>query len=137
MGRALCEAFPYCREQFAEADAALGFSLSTLCFDGPEAELVRTQYTQPALLVCSLSACEVLKRERCDEYIGTLVNAYLAAGGQAVGIRAGASYFDVGTLDGYRAAMQQLSQVRRTPHPAVAVAPSRRDRNPNGSARGA
>jgi len=78
-----------------------------------------------------------LKRERCDEYIGTLVNAYLAAGGQAVGIRAGASYFDVGTLDGYRAAMQQLSQVRRTPHPAVAVAPSRRDRNPNGSARGA
>lgn len=63
MGRALCEAFPYCREQFAEADAALGFSLSTLCFDGPEAELVRTQYTQPALLVCSLSACEVLKRE--------------------------------------------------------------------------
>jgi dTDP-glucose pyrophosphorylase len=41
--------------------------------------------------------------ERGDEYMGTLVNAYLAEGGAAVGVRAGDSYFDVGTLDGYRA----------------------------------
>jgi [acyl-carrier-protein] S-malonyltransferase len=63
MGRALCDAFPYARERFAEADAVLGFSLSTLCFDGPEAELVRTQHTQPALLVCSIAAFDVLRRE--------------------------------------------------------------------------
>jgi glucose-1-phosphate thymidylyltransferase len=43
-----------------------------------------------------------------DEYVGTLVNAWLAHGGSAVGIRAGSSYVDVGTLDGYRAAMQLL-----------------------------
>ena len=43
-----------------------------------------------------------------DEYIGTLVNAWLAEGGQAVGIRAGTFYADVGTLEGYRQVMQLL-----------------------------
>ncbi len=47
-------------------------------------------------------------RNRQDEYIGTLVNAWLAAGGHAAGIRAGASYVDVGTLHGYREAMHLL-----------------------------
>jgi glucose-1-phosphate thymidylyltransferase len=48
-------------------------------------------------------------RARQDEYIGTLVNAYLAAGGTAVGCKAGNAYVDVGTLHGYRAAMMMLS----------------------------
>lgn len=63
MGKALCDAFPYVRERFAEADEALGFALSTLCFEGPDSELVRTQNTQPALLACSVAAAEVLRRE--------------------------------------------------------------------------
>jgi dTDP-glucose pyrophosphorylase len=50
-----------------------------------------------------------IARDRQDEYIGTLVNAYLADGGTAVGVRAGHSYVDVGTLHGYRAAMSLLS----------------------------
>jgi hypothetical protein len=50
-------------------------------------------------------------RERKDEYIGTLVNAYLAQGGHAVGVRAGTSYVDVGTLHGYRAAMALLQDM--------------------------
>jgi glucose-1-phosphate thymidylyltransferase len=50
-----------------------------------------------------------------DEYIGTLVNAWLAAGGEAVGVRAGASYADVGTLEGYRQVMQSLGPVAGTP----------------------
>jgi glucose-1-phosphate thymidylyltransferase len=45
---------------------------------------------------------------RGDEYIGTLVNAYLAQGGEAKGVRAGESYVDVGTLGGYRRAMNDL-----------------------------
>lgn len=44
-----------------------------------------------------------------DEYFGTLVNAYIAEGGEAVGVRAGQAYVDVGTLHGYRAALQLLS----------------------------
>ncbi|NNM71840.1 sugar phosphate nucleotidyltransferase [Enterovirga aerilata] len=49
------------------------------------------------------------ERECEDEYIGTLVNAYLARGGRAVGVKAGQSYVDVGTLGGYRSAITLLS----------------------------
>jgi dTDP-glucose pyrophosphorylase len=45
---------------------------------------------------------------RGDEYVGTLVNAYLARGGHAVGVRAGERYYDVGTVEGYRAAIAVL-----------------------------
>ena len=47
-------------------------------------------------------------RQRSDEYFGTLVNCYLAQGGGAIGIKAGESYVDVGTLNGYRTAMTLL-----------------------------
>jgi len=50
-----------------------------------------------------------VRRNRQDEYIGTLVNAYLAQGGTAVGVRAGEAYVDVGTLHGYREAIRLLS----------------------------
>ena len=50
-----------------------------------------------------------ISRNRDDEYFGTLVNAYLAEGGKAIGVRAGESYVDVGTLHGYRAAIGLLS----------------------------
>jgi glucose-1-phosphate thymidylyltransferase len=50
------------------------------------------------------------QRQQRDEYFGTLINAYLAAGGTALGIKAGAAYVDVGTLQGYRAAMLMLSE---------------------------
>jgi glucose-1-phosphate thymidylyltransferase len=49
-------------------------------------------------------------RERRDEYFGTLVNAYIEKGGRASGVRAGTSYVDVGTLNGYRHAMDLLKQ---------------------------
>lgn len=49
------------------------------------------------------------RRNHQDEYIGTLVNAYLAQGGTAVGVRAGEAYVDVGTLHGYREAIRLLS----------------------------
>jgi len=48
-------------------------------------------------------------RQRRDEYIGTLINAWLAQGGEALGVRAGTDYVDVGTLNGYRAALALLS----------------------------
>ena len=51
-----------------------------------------------------------LRTERQDEYFGTLVNAWLAEGGAAVGVKAGREYVDVGTLHGYRAAVHVLEQ---------------------------
>jgi glucose-1-phosphate thymidylyltransferase len=53
---------------------------------------------------------------RGDEYLGTLVNAWLARGGHAVGVRAGEAYVDVGTLHGYREALRVLAgQAEATP----------------------
>jgi dTDP-glucose pyrophosphorylase len=49
------------------------------------------------------------RRGRVDEYFGTLVNAYLALGGRALAVAAGETYVDVGTLHGYREAIQALS----------------------------
>ncbi|MBI1912739.1 MAG: nucleotidyltransferase family protein [Deltaproteobacteria bacterium] len=56
-----------------------------------------------------------IERGRADEYVGTLVNEYIRKGGHAVGVRAGESYVDVGTLHGYREAIRLLSEdmVRR------------------------
>lgn len=50
-----------------------------------------------------------IRRARRDEFIGTLVNAWIAEGGRAQGVRAGTSYVDVGTLNGYRSAMTLLA----------------------------
>lgn len=51
-----------------------------------------------------------LARERSDEYLGSLVNAWISEGGTAYGVRGGVSYYDVGTLTGYREAMQMLGE---------------------------
>ena len=50
-----------------------------------------------------------IDRGRSDEYLGTLVNAYLARGGNAIGVKRGDVYVDVGTLNGYREALRVLS----------------------------
>ncbi|MFL6585166.1 MAG: sugar phosphate nucleotidyltransferase [Chthoniobacterales bacterium] len=52
-----------------------------------------------------------LERERTDEYFGTLINAWIARGGTALGIRAGQAYVDVGTLSGYRQAIRLLEDM--------------------------
>jgi [acyl-carrier-protein] S-malonyltransferase len=55
MGRDLAAQYPICRETFEEADAALGESLSALCFEGPEDALQLTDNTQPAILAMSVA----------------------------------------------------------------------------------
>jgi [acyl-carrier-protein] S-malonyltransferase len=60
MGRSLADNFPIAAQTFAEADEALGFSLSRLCFDGPEDELRLTENTQPATLAVSIAVARVL-----------------------------------------------------------------------------
>jgi [acyl-carrier-protein] S-malonyltransferase len=60
MGRELAERFPVAAQTFAEADEALGFPLSRLCFEGPEDDLRLTENTQPAILTVSVAAWRVL-----------------------------------------------------------------------------
>ncbi len=62
----------------------------------------------PAAVLASLHALWVA-RERRDEYLGPLVNAWLAEGGEAVAVRSGEVYVDVGTVNGYREAQRLLT----------------------------
>lgn len=60
MGKLLAEQYVTAQQAFEEADSALGFALSRLCFDGPDEELKKTENTQPALLGVSIAAYRVL-----------------------------------------------------------------------------
>jgi len=66
MGKELCDAYPVAKRTFEEADAALGESLSALCFSGDERELALTANTQPAILTCSIAAAAVFQQMRPD-----------------------------------------------------------------------
>jgi [acyl-carrier-protein] S-malonyltransferase len=61
MGKELAELYPVARQTFQEADDALGFALSRLCFEGPEDQLKMTENTQPAMLTVSTAVARVLK----------------------------------------------------------------------------
>lgn len=63
MGRRLAGEHETARRTFEEADDALGMSLSRLCFEGPDAELVRTENAQPAILAVSIALWRVLRQE--------------------------------------------------------------------------
>ncbi len=87
MGRDLAEAVPAARAVFDQADEALGFPLSKLCFEGPDEDLKLTENTQPAILTCSTAVLAAL-RERglasADFVAGHSLGEYsalVAAGG--------------------------------------------------------
>ena len=61
MGKLLAEHYPVAKLAFEEADETLGFRFRTLCFEGPEDELKKTENTQPALLTVSVAALRVLR----------------------------------------------------------------------------
>src|SRR5499427_4353503 len=61
MGKDLADKYPVARQTFEEADNALGYKLSQLCFQGPEEQLRQTEITQPAILTVSVAALRVLE----------------------------------------------------------------------------
>jgi [acyl-carrier-protein] S-malonyltransferase len=81
MGKEFHAQFDIARDVFAQADEVLGFSLSQLCFAGPEADLKRTENTQPAILTVSIAALRVLESEtalRPDFVAGHSLGEYSA-----------------------------------------------------------
>jgi [acyl-carrier-protein] S-malonyltransferase len=81
MGKDLAESFPAAREVFAEADEALGFSLSRLCFEGPPEQLQLTENTQPAILATSIACFRAMQAEgipRPDFVAGHSLGEYSA-----------------------------------------------------------
>ncbi|MDX6530855.1 MAG: [acyl-carrier-protein] S-malonyltransferase [Blastocatellia bacterium] len=91
MGRDLAENFPAARQVFEEADTALGFGLSDLCFNGPADQLQLTENTQPAILAVSIAALRALEAEgfpRPDFVAGHSLGEYsalVAAGALSLG----------------------------------------------------
>ncbi len=83
MGKDLYESFSSAREVFDEADAALSFPLSNLCFEGPAEKLALTEHTQPAVLTVSIAALRVLEGlgERPDIVAGHSLGEYSAVVG--------------------------------------------------------
>jgi len=73
MGRDLAEEFAVARQVFEEADDALGFAISRLCFDGPAEDLQLTENTQPAILTVSVAAFRALRESGIDApaFVGT------------------------------------------------------------------
>ena len=69
MAKALADAYPIARETMEEADDALGFALSDLCFNGPEDELTDTINAQPALLAASVATLRVIDSQLGDDLI--------------------------------------------------------------------
>ena len=81
MGRELAEKYAAAREVFEEADEALGFALSRLCFEGPAEELQLTENTQPAILATSVAALRAAESEglpRPDFVAGHSLGEYSA-----------------------------------------------------------
>jgi len=63
MGKDLAERFPTARQCFDRANAALGYDLAGLCFNGPESELTKTEHAQPAIFLVSWVALELLREQ--------------------------------------------------------------------------
>jgi [acyl-carrier-protein] S-malonyltransferase len=78
MGKDLYESFPQAREVFDKADKALGFSLSKLCFEGPQEELTKTNNSQPAILTVSIAAFKSGKFPQAGFAAGLSLGEYSA-----------------------------------------------------------
>jgi [acyl-carrier-protein] S-malonyltransferase len=78
MGKDLYEQLPEARRQYDRADALLGFSLSNICFEGPEEELKQTRNTQPAIYLHSMVVANLLRGERATMAAGHSLGEYSA-----------------------------------------------------------
>jgi len=80
MGKELADLYPVAKQTFAEADDALGFAISKLCFEGPEEDLKLTENTQPAILTVSVAVLRVLEEKgiRSDFTAGHSLGEYAA-----------------------------------------------------------
>jgi [acyl-carrier-protein] S-malonyltransferase len=94
MGKDLYEAFPESKAVFDKADKTLGFSISKLCFEGPQQELTKTQNCQPAILTVSIAALEAFKSQATSNALQVNYAAGLSSGEYSALVAAGAMSFD-------------------------------------------
>lgn len=119
MGKELCEALPFARAMFAAADRVLGFSLSTVCFDGPLERLTATEVVQPAILTVSTICYRALQQRNPGLHVA-------AAAGHSLGeysalVAAGAIAFEDAVLLVHRRGKYMQEAVPRGEGKMVAV----------------
>src|SRR5262245_64521597 len=90
MGRQIAERFPPARALYEWAGTILGYDLAQKCFEGPAAELDRTEISQPAIFVSSLAALEMLRIDSPDVAAGCSMAAGLSLGEYTALVFAGA-----------------------------------------------
>ena len=116
MGKDLYDSFAEARSVFDKADEILGFSLSKLCFEGPENELRLTSNTQPALFTTSVAALSMLEKNgiRPDVVAGHSIGEYAAL------VAAGALGFEEGLILVHKRG--RLMQAAATEYPGAMAA---------------
>lgn len=121
MGKTIAGRYPAARELYDQAAAILGYDLAKVCFEGPAEELDSTVVSQPALLVTSLAALEMLRADSPDVVLGCEICAGLSLGEYTALVFAGAMSFEDGLRVVQRrgAAMQEASDA--TPSGMVSV----------------
>jgi [acyl-carrier-protein] S-malonyltransferase len=133
MGRALAERFARAREAFEEADDALGFPVSRLCFEGPDEDLRLTENTQPAILATSVAALRALEGEGFEppsyvaghslgEYSALVAAGALSLGDAVRTVRARGRYMQEAVPAGVGAMAAILGADARTVEAACAEA---------------
>ncbi|MFO8011764.1 MAG: ACP S-malonyltransferase [Phycisphaerae bacterium] len=94
MGSGLAETYPEARSLYEQADDLLGFSLSDICFEGPEDRLTATDVSQPAILVTSLAVLAALRTTEAGQALQPQAAAGLSLGEYTALVAAGALAFD-------------------------------------------
>ncbi|MDD5432632.1 MAG: ACP S-malonyltransferase [Candidatus Omnitrophica bacterium] len=94
MGKDLYESFPESKAVFDKADKVLGFSISKLCFEGPQEELTKTKNCQPAIVAASIAALEAYKAQGTSDKAQVKFVAGLSLGEYSALVAAGAISFE-------------------------------------------
>jgi [acyl-carrier-protein] S-malonyltransferase len=94
MGRDLADAFPEARARFDQANDILGFDLATLCFEGPQEELNRTDISQPAILTMSIAGLDAWKTRTDVDALDVVATGGLSLGEYTAHVFAGTMTFE-------------------------------------------
>lgn len=128
MGKVLFENLPAARALFERANDVLGYSLTDVCFTGPEAKLNTTVVSQPAIFVASLAALESLKQSEPTAVAGCAAAAGLSLGEYTALVFAGVLSFDEGLRLVQQRGQAMQAAADATPSGMVSVLGLERDR---------
>lgn len=121
MGRQAAEKYPAACALFEQSTKIVGFDLAKLCFEGPAAELDRTDVSQPAIFVASLAALEQLKADSPDIVAACALTAGLSLGEYTALVFAGVMSFEDGLRVVHKRGQAMQAAAEATPSGMVSI----------------